>query len=1140
MIPSPSRFALALAILCLLPNLAARAETPSRQEIDLAGPGWKVVRDPQADWRNEPLYLPDTPMSAIAVHPPSNGWPVSKLSGAIGASVPATSEEYFHQDLDLSKIVKPRRPNSPLEGVTWWSRTIQIPAVASQHRFVLRFGSVRLRAEVFVNQKLAGYDLVGDTPFSVDITDAVSPGQSAELAIRVTNPGGCLDWTDTEQIKWGSHILPDGRSFSGITGSVTLQVLNPVYIDDLWVINTPAPGVVNASVDIENTDPRPMTRDLVFDVSDSESPGTPAFEKAVSGLTFAPGASSYSLKIAVPSAKTWSPVSPHLYVCRARVRAAGKEEDVAERPFGFRWFTLDGLGQDALLRLNGERIFLLTAISWGYWPVTGLIPTPAIAEKQIKTAKLLGLNMLNFHRCIGSPVVLNEADRQGLLYFEEPGGYVTGGADPFAQTLAREKLLRMVKRDRSHPSLIIYNMINEQWDAFGADKQPAVFAVAERDMRDAHAIDPSRLIVYSSAWARKDFGADEPQKLHMRPYDDAQYQHGWWDYHRAGGPKTYEESTYTDPQHHYGFSANKGEIVYRGEEGAISSPPRLALIKKDIDASGNPGWDGAIYLDWHSKFSSFMDRKNLHPEFGSLDAFTLALGAVSMEHQGRKIEDMRICDVNDGYAINGWEAMVFDNHSGVVDCYRNPKGDPALIARYAQPLYVAVKLRHQFAEPGGSILGDFYLLNEKNLHGAFNLHLEVSAPDGTKLLEREKTVTVRGGDVFSELLMEGVALPAAAGAGFCQVRASLIDQAGSEAAGGGDQFLTVSWKNAHMPTEGAVYETEHGVKDFLAENANLAVPAFDDSQGQLRWLLVARSPREELRGVPPDNLTDGLGHGGQLVTTFYRDASFRDVLAKRSDKGVAFTSTAGAAPDPSVSQIQDYGVRWEGEIVPSHSGACRVALKNNHEARLFIHGKLLIENKVVRGVAQKEATLDLTEGTPIPFRVEYLRGQGDAAMQMLWLPPGLQKLDPSRLLERAKLGTTLILADHAEDWMDMVKAATGIGYTGAFKVGDVWLGGQFFVRANPLFRDLPVNCALNWPYQAVVDDHRIGFKIEGEELVAGCWQSTGCQLGTAVGIIPYGKGRIIFSTLNIVPKLHQADPPSLVARKLLTNYIACP
>lgn len=73
--------------------------------------------------------------------------------------------------------------------------------------------------------------------------------------------------------------------------------------------------------------------------------------------------------------------------------------------------------------------------------------TPEMAEKQILTAKALGLNMLNFHRSIGSPVVLEKADELGLLYLEEPGAFHSAGHDPFIRTIVNTKLQRMILRD---------------------------------------------------------------------------------------------------------------------------------------------------------------------------------------------------------------------------------------------------------------------------------------------------------------------------------------------------------------------------------------------------------------------------------------------------------------------------------------------------------------------------------------------------------------------------------------------------------------------------------------------------------------------------------------------------------------------
>lgn len=81
---------------------------------------------------------------------------------------------------------------------------------------------------------------------------------------------------------------------------------------------------------------------------------------------------------------------------------------------------------------------------------------------------------------------------------------------------------------------------------------------------------------------------------------------------------------------------------------------------------------------------------------------------------------------------------------------------------------------------------------------------------------------------------------------------------------------------------------------------------------------------------------------------------------------------------------------------------------------------------------------------------------------------------------------------------------------------------------------------MNWPYQAVVRNGktRSGLLLDGEELVVGAWHSYPMALGTAVGVIPCGKGRIIVSTLDIASQLRSADTSANVARKLLCNFLA--
>ena len=95
------------------------------------------------------------------------------------------------------------------------------------------------------------------------------------------------------------------------------------------------------------------------------------------------------------------------------------------------------------------------------------------------------------------------------------------------------------------------------------------------------------------------------------------------------------------------------------------------------------------------------------------------------------------------------------------------------------------------------------------------------------------------------------------------------------------------------------------------------------------------------------------------------------------------------------------------------------------------------------------------------------------------------------------------------------------------------------MKDHPLFNELPVNCAMGWPYQTLVrdGDRRLGFYLDNEELVVGSYRSTPFHLGSAVGIVPCGKGKVYYSTLDLIDSLNDSSGASEVARKLFCNFI---
>ena len=139
--------------------------------------------------------------------------------------------------------------------MSWWYRPFTPPALRTGERLVFYFPAGRLRSEVYVNGKLVGYSIISEAPFTADATDAINPAGPNLLAVRITNPGGRLDWMDFLSMKWGKYTLPATHAFGGLAGGVEMQVRGPVSVSDLAVFNKPDPRSVHLQAEIASSGP---------------------------------------------------------------------------------------------------------------------------------------------------------------------------------------------------------------------------------------------------------------------------------------------------------------------------------------------------------------------------------------------------------------------------------------------------------------------------------------------------------------------------------------------------------------------------------------------------------------------------------------------------------------------------------------------------------------------------------------------------------------------------------------------------------------------------------------------------------------------------------------------------------------------
>jgi beta-galactosidase len=869
-------------ISCLLFITNSVAQQKGRLEKDLSKNNWKLWLDTSATWESDYLYIPPVDINSLPVHEPTGGW--SRLSREQTANsrtvhLPATVEEYFWGINGNTFGVA-----GNYLGVSWFTTTISVSPAMRNKRIVLQFESVRFRAEVFVNRKLCGYDIIPGTPFEVDITAAIQPGANNEIAIRITDPNGNFDWRDSQNFMWGVYRTQPSHGFGGITGTVKLVATDRVYIDDIFVKNKPAINEADIQITAQNNGTKAVTGKYILDIKEAGPSKKSLHHQVLTDLQLQPGSSSKTITVTLPSAKQWSVDSPNLYIATVRWEGATGTADSSARRFGFRWFQVKDVAGDRQFYLNNKRIVVRTAISWGFWPGNGITPSDELARKQVLDAKQLGLNMLNFHRTIGQQNVLDYADELGLLYFEEPGGnsYPDNLFNPksalekkqtgFYLAARTEKFLRMVRRDRSHPSLVIYNMHNER----GASPQ----AVDRVEMMAGHTLDDSRIITYNSCNGNIKLNEPDPKfKLHLLPYDTTFYDYGWFDQHHAGGPGVYHDNLYASPTQYAKYTDHNNEIIYYGEEGAIGTPPRLQLIRDAILKRGkNIGWESDSYLKWYDAYDAFLQHNGFHKAFPNVDSLTRKMGNVSYYYQGRVIENVRINNIIDGYAVNGWESMKLENHSGIVDNYRNLKGDPDLIAKYNQPLYVAVKLNHKVVQVGDSTTIDLYLVNEKNIQGNYTLNITARNAKGETGWHKTIPVEIKGGIVYGQLLSAGNSFVATA-PGYTSITARLMT-GNAIVATGQDELYAVQLNTTGIPLEGMFADTSGVLSNFLKGAGLNKLQNYRGGKPQGSFLLIGAFDPQQTGNPLVTDILEWVNNGNTLIVVNNIDR-WADHLAKK-------------------------------------------------------------------------------------------------------------------------------------------------------------------------------------------------------------------------------------------------------------------
>ncbi|MFL9483898.1 sugar-binding domain-containing protein [Chitinophagaceae bacterium LWZ2-11] len=846
---------------------------------DISTHGWRLWVDSNAAWKDDDIYLPaDVQLNTLPVNVPTGGWQVLDDKQGISVTLPTTVEEHYWGKFGRRPYTKNEAQrgagtsfgNGNYLGVSWWWRDVEVPAFKKGQRVIVSFRGARLRSEVYCNGKLCGYTIMGELPFKADITDAVQANGKARIAVRITNPGGHLDWIDFAQmqIKWGKYTLPPSHGFGGLDNDIKLAVRDAVSVNDLAALNKKELRSVHLIAEVQSTS-EAYNGKVNFSISNKAGKKIWLASKQVNVV--AGETKLIEIDATIDSAKLWDVDHPILY--KAYAALEGRSASDKEINFGFRFFTPEGIGTDAKLVFNNKRIVPISAISWGFWGRNGLWPDKEMAAREVSAAKQMGLNCLQFHRNIGKPAILDEQDRMGLLRCEEPGGgkfalgarYARGpfnangdflekdeklldafkpkqeykmpdtvntsgiGPDGDGQTFwekyAEEKILEMVKRDRCHPSLIMYTIQNESSEM--DLRNPRIY----RLFRNMHKLDPSRTIAFYSGGVPKD------AQVLMLPYNnDISYAGknnpfaGWQDIHTCGGPSNYLDWLYKDPQHFKQKQSDdsKKNIAMWGEMLGAGAPDNYDQLVHSFDKQHPHGYELEDAQKVLKGYHDFIDKYGFRKAFPTDSSLFTAIGYRTYYFWKRIIEQSRMDNINDYLVISGWESTTIDNHSGLVDNHRFFKADPAIIKEACKPEILVIQPRHMIVAKGDKEIVDFFIINETNRTGNYALDVNVKRPDGSVFFTTRRDVVIKGADIYGQLLADSIVFSADA-EGPVKIEAKLTSKIDTKnTLNNSDEINVVNLNNLPCLKEVAVMETEDEVSKTLQNTLHVVPSRFPD------------------------------------------------------------------------------------------------------------------------------------------------------------------------------------------------------------------------------------------------------------------------------------------------------------------------
>ena len=386
----------------------------------------------------------------------------------------------------------------PSPGVAWYRKKFTVEKSDIKKSVFLEVDGAMSYAMVWINGHIAGGWPYGYSSWQVDLTPYIKAGLDNQVAIRVDNPSDSSRW------------YPGG----GIYRNVWLTKTQGVHVSH-WgtYITTPEvsrdSAIIELEVGIDNDTKKGVEVLVSTDIFELDKDGS-KFEDPVASIKplstdiAAGNRSNIKASVKLANPKLWGPLptqKPNLYLAVTSLSVAGQVVDCYETRFGIRSLRFE---PDSGIYVNGDHIQIKGANQHHDLGPLGAAFNISAAKRQLQMLQETGCNAIRMSHNPPAPELLELTDEMGLLVVDEVFDVWERKKTPLDFHLIfpdwhEQDLRAMIRRDRNHPSVIIWSYGDEVGEQYTGDDGAEVSKKLHNIVKDE---DPTRPTTVAMNYAK--------------------------------------------------------------------------------------------------------------------------------------------------------------------------------------------------------------------------------------------------------------------------------------------------------------------------------------------------------------------------------------------------------------------------------------------------------------------------------------------------------------------------------------------------------------------------------------------------------------------------------------------------------------